>query len=108
MAFAVQNHVAYIYSTHVKIPHMASVDHFYITTQIGLSSLTPISANIAQLISRGMLSSKLFKYLRYLYPFKRYAKVLFMFKVLFVLNSDPLEFLGCFLLFTVKDIKESF
>ena len=55
MAFAVQNHVAYIYSTHVKIPHMASVDHFYITTQIGLSSLTPISANIAQLISRGML-----------------------------------------------------
>ena len=38
---------------------------------------SPIFAKILQLIPRGTLSSELFEFLRYLYPFQRYAKFSF-------------------------------
>ena len=74
----------------------------------------PIFAKLLEIIPRSMLSSKLFEFLRYLYPFQRYSKFLFssffnsaclfnnlfsVFIVLFMLNSDPLEFLSYLLPF---------
>ena len=37
----------------------------------------PIFAKLLEIIPRSMLSSKLFEFLRYLYPFQRYSKFLF-------------------------------
>ena len=42
---------------------------------------SPIFAKLLQLVPRGTLSSELFEFLRYLYPFQRYAK--FSFFVIF-------------------------
>ena len=38
---------------------------------------SPIFAKLLQLVPRGALSSELFEFLRYLYPFKRYTKFSF-------------------------------
>ena len=38
---------------------------------------SPIFAKLLQLVPRGTLSSELFEFLRYLYPFQRYAKFSF-------------------------------
>ena len=39
--------------------------------------ISPIFAKLLQLVAHGTLSSELFEFVRYLYPFQRYAKFSF-------------------------------
>ena len=98
--------------------------HISLLLQIKLKQINPFgrrkakSSRILLLFSHGMLSSKTFKFLQYLYPFQRYAKFSFsdfltvhnflktMFIAIFMLNSYLLEiFLDIFYRLKMKAIK---